>query len=754
MKTWNAIVCQAMHSFILSKIMIYLCKEEVIFLKELLSPAGNMECLKAAVLNGADAVYLGGKSFGARAYAGNFSDEEMIEAVRYAHLYGVKIYVTVNTIIYNNEVHELMEYIKYLYSIGVDALIMQDIGMISLVRRVFPNMEIHASTQCHNHNNDGIRLLKELGVTRIVLDREMSLEEIENIDVDIEKEVFIHGALCNCYSGCCLFSFMNGGRSGNRGECTQSCRLPYKLIKNGEYVNSDSKYLLSTKELNTSYDFDKLMSSDIVSFKIEGRMKSPSYVGYVTRVYRRLMDNYGSKVLKSEEDNLKILFNRDFTSGYLFKDKVMNIESSNHKGLEIGKVIDVNDKKIKVKLYSDLYQEDGIRLKYCNKGMMANFIYNEKGLLISKATKGDVIYLDNRVGLKDRDILVKTSSNYLDKEIITSSIKKILINIDIKLIDEFLDITFTDNMNNIVSDKIKVEPPVKRGTTNEEIKEKITKLGNTPFVCNNINIDIDGDIFVNMKDINNIRRLLCDKLITTRSNTKRDIIINKYSLDYNKEDDYNTEISILARNKEQVQAGIDMNIDRIYVDSELYDIYKDNDKIYLRLERVNNNYNYDSKNILATEIGAIYKYRDSNLISDYYLNVVNNYSIKFLLDNGVKRVTLSPEVNYNYLDDYILDKVELIIYGTIENMITKSCPIKELGICPCKKEDIYYLEDINKNRYRVFHNNCLTHIMHYKKINYIDNISYYKNLGIRSYRLELLDESYEEVIRLINEIRK
>lgn len=407
-------------------------------MKELLSPAGNMECLKAAVLNGADAVYLGGKSFGARAYAGNFSDEEMIDAVRYAHLYGVKIYVTVNTIIYNNEVHELMEYIKYLYSIGVDALIMQDIGMISLVRSVLPNMEIHASTQCHNHNNDGIRLLKKLGVTRIVLDREMSLEEIENIDVDIEKEVFIHGALCNCYSGCCLFSFMNGGRSGNRGECTQSCRLPYKLIKNGEYVNSDSKYLLSTKELNTSYDFDKLMSSDIVSFKIEGRMKSPSYVGYVTRVYRRLMDNYGSKVLKSEEDNLKILFNRDFTSGYLFKDKVMNIESSNHRGLDIGKVIDVNDKKIKVKLYSDLYQEDGIRFKYCNKGMMANFIYNEKGLLINKGNVGDIIYLDNKINLKDKDILVKTSSNYLDKEIITSSIKKILINIDIKLIDDFL----------------------------------------------------------------------------------------------------------------------------------------------------------------------------------------------------------------------------------------------------------------------------------------------------------------------------
>ena len=723
-------------------------------MKELLSPAGNMECLKAAVNNGADAIYLGGKTFGARAYAGNFSNEELKEAVNYAHLYGVKIYITVNTIIYNTEVDELIKYIEYLYKIGVDALIMQDIGMISLVRKVFPNMEVHASTQCHNHNNEGIKLLKELGVTRIVLDREMSLEEIENIDVDIEKEVFIHGALCNCYSGCCLFSFMNGGRSGNRGECTQVCRLPFKLIKNGEYVNNDSKYLLSTKELNTINNFNKLLDSNIVSFKIEGRMKSPSYVGYVTRIYRKLIDSYSNRISNKEEDNLKILFNREFTNGYLFKDKVMNIESSNHRGLDIGKVIDVNKKKIKIKLDKELYQEDGIRFKNSNKGMIANFIYNEKGLLIKKGNVGDIIYLDNKINLKDKDILVKTSSSYLDKEIITSSIKKILINIDIKLIDEFLDITFSDNMNNIVSDKVKVEPPVKRGTNNEEIKEKITKLGNTPFVCNNINIDIDRDIFVNMKDINNIRRLLCDKLITTRSSIKRDIIINKYSLDYNKEDDYNTEISILARNKEQVQAGIDMNIDRIYVDSELYDIYKDNDKIYLRLERVNNNYNYDSKNILATEIGAIYKYRDSNLISDYYLNVVNNYSIKFLLDNDVKRVTLSPEVNYNYLDDYILDKVELIIYGTIENMITKSCPIKELKINTKKKEDIYYLEDINKNRYRVLHNNCLTHIMHYKKINYIDNISYYKNLGIRSYRLELLDESYEEVIRLIDEIRK
>ena len=304
------------------------------------------------------------------------------------------------------------------------------------------------------------------------------------------------------------------------------------------------------------------------------------------------------------------------------------------------------------------------------------------------------------------------------------------------------------------NDKVLIDTPLTRSTTNEEIKTKLTKLGNTPFICNSINIDINKNIFVNMKELNNIRRTLSTKLIDIRTNINRNITINEYKLDYKKEDNYNIEISILARTKEQLQAGLDKNIDRIYVNQELYTKYKDNNKVYLRLERVNNNYNYNSNNILATELGAIYKYSNTNLVSDYYLNVVNNYSIKYLLDKGVKRVTLSPEVDYNNLDDYLLDKVELIIYGTLEDMVTKSCPIKELNSCPCHKEDIYYLEDINKNKYRILHNNCLTHIMHCKKINYLDKLDYYKSIKVRSFRLELLDENYQEVINLIDKIRK
>ena len=728
-------------------------------MKELLSPVGNKECLYAAINNGADAIYLAGTNFGARKYAKNFTNEELKEAVDYAHLYGVKVYVTVNTIIYEEEIEELLKYVDYLYQIGVDALIMQDIGMISLVRQKYPNLEIHASTQMHNHNNEGITLLKELGIKKVVLDRELSLEEIKKINVDIEKEVFIHGALCNSYSGCCLFSSMNGGRSGNRGECVQSCRLPYKLIKNNSYINTKNKYLLSTKELNTIDNFDKLLNSDITSFKIEGRMKSPAYVGYVTRIYRKLIDNYKNNskqiVNQKEENNLKILFNRNFTSGYLFSDKVMNTFTSNHQGLEIGKVLEVNSKKIKIKLYNDLYQEDGIRFKNSNLGMIVNFIYNEKKLLINKASTGDIIYLDNKINLKDKDILIKTSSNYLDKEILSKEEKKILININVLLKDNYLEISFSDIDGNIVKDKLPVDTPINRSTTNNEIIEKLSKLGNTPFTINNINIDINKNIFVNMKDLNNIRRVLVDKLIIERTKVKRDIIINNVKLNYHNKEINNFEISVLARTKEQVKASIDMNIDRIYVDEDLYNIYKDNNKVYLRLPRVVNEYNYNSKNILATELGAIHKYKNSdiNLISDYYLNVVNNYSIKFLLDHNVKRVTLSPEINYDNLDNLIKDKVELLIYGKVELMLTKSCPIKEVNMCPCNKEDIYYLEDINKNKYRILHSNCLTHIMHYKNIDYLDKIDYYKSIGIKSFRLELLDEDYNTVIKLINTIK-
>ena len=341
---------------------------------ELLSPAGDMETLKYAIHNGADAVYIGGKNFGARKFARNFTNEELISAFNYARLYGVKIYVTVNTIIFNDEVEEFLKYVEFLYENGVDALIMQDIGMIYYVKKCFQNLEVHASTQCHNHNDEGLKLMESLGVSRVVLDREMSLEDINKLDVPIEKEIFIHGALCVSYSGCCLFSSLNGNRSGNRGECVGACRLPYKLICNDKNIVTDGDYLLSTRELNTTKRLKEILDSKVDSLKIEGRMKSAFYVGFITHIYRMLIDKYylGCEVKISDEDYLKIakLFNRKFTEGYLFHDNIINIKSANHQGVRLGKTIYIDKKKIKIKLEDYINQEDAIRFSNSNLGMV------------------------------------------------------------------------------------------------------------------------------------------------------------------------------------------------------------------------------------------------------------------------------------------------------------------------------------------------------------------------------------------------
>ncbi len=278
-------------------------------LPELLAPAGSEEALYAAVAAGADAVYLGGKAFGARAFAANFSEEELKRAVAYCHLHGVRLYVTVNTLVYERELPAWLEFCRSLYRMGVDALIVTDLGGISLLRRYLPDMELHASTQMGIHNSGGVAACESLGLSRAVVARECSLSDIRSMveKAPLEIEVFLHGALCVCHSGQCLFSSLVGGRSGNRGECAQPCRLPY---------NGEGKYPLSLKDLSLAGHMCDLIDSGVASLKIEGRMKSPDYVYGVTRIYRRLLDEKRNAT-EAEERELSALFSRDgFTDGY------------------------------------------------------------------------------------------------------------------------------------------------------------------------------------------------------------------------------------------------------------------------------------------------------------------------------------------------------------------------------------------------------------------------------------------------------
>lgn len=732
--------------------------------KELLSPAGDFETLKQAIHNGCDAVYLGGKRFGARKFASNFDDIEMVKAIKYCHLYGVKIYVTVNTIIYENEVKDCLDYLTFLHKNGVDAVIMQDMGMITLTRKVLPNLDIHVSTQAHTHNNNQIKLLENLGVTRVVVAREMSLDEIKKLDTSLEIEAFIHGALCVCYSGECLFSKLLLNRSGNRGECAGICRLPFTLTEDSKKVDTEGKYLLSPRELNTTSHIKELLESNITSFKIEGRMKSPTTIGFITRLYRMLIDHYqrGEDVTLTEEEQekLMLLFNRGFTEGYLFNKSgkdLMNITSPNHIGIPIGKVVDVNKKRIRIQLFKELSQGDGIRFQKEEKGMIVNFIYDKNDKLISKGNIGDTIEIDNKLAITLKDTVLKTVDTKLLKKLENYQEKKIPISIKASASlgnDFYLEIS--DFIHNVKLSSNIILEATGSGTSKERILEQLTKLGDTPFVVEKCDIDISFSIFVPISKLNELRREAISKLIEIRENTKKEVVVEK-PLSLEKEvTDEKIQFMTLVRTEEQLIACIPFS-DTIYVtDKNLYEKYKDRGNVYLRLDRVMNFFpEYQNEKLLIGETGSI-QYQSNNMVhSDYYLNVVNSYHVSYLRKLGVSSITLSIE---NTCDDIkrLIDNagnkgIQVLVYGRLEAMIMKYCPLKMLvnkdkSVCNvCRNGKKYELVDRNQAHYPLVQEKELTHIFYHQVYSLESSLLELKKMGIKEYRFEFFDENGSQV---------
>lgn len=713
---------------------------------ELLSPAGNMEALKAAIHNGADAVYISGKKFGARKFAQNFDFKELIEAINYAHLYDVKVYVTVNTIIYESEVEECLNYLNFLYERGVDAVIMQDMGMISLTIKNIPGLEIHVSTQANTCNDEALQLYKSMGIKRVVLARELSLDDINNLQTKIDKEIFIHGALCVCYSGCCLLSSFEGGRSGNRGECAGPCRLPYQLIKKKNQIK-DWSYLLSTKELNTSKQITRILDSNVQSLKIEGRMKSPEYVGFVTKMYRELIDNHYTK---NSENDLKKLFNREFTEGYLFNQKneeLMNPKTPNHVGIAVGKVLDVN-KKIKIKLTDELSQNDGIRFAESHKGMIINRLYNAQGLLINKAKKNEIVFVDNKINLKTLDHVRKTTDYQLINQLKNYQMKKIPVTFEVRaFIDEPLTITIDDGKRKIKQNGNLISQARTMATTNENIYNQLSKLGNTPFICENIYINGDKNIFISLRELNEIRRKLIENLTNERIKINRQK--NKIELTYAPQiTDSKITLSALVSNEKQLQAIID-KVDNIYVDDyQLYKKYRSN-KIFFKLNRTAKKLgNLHGENLLLSELGGVYKYsKDNYCYSDYTLNVVNGYTTDFLAAHNIKKVTISPETSIEQIRELVShnNNIEVIIYGTIELMVINQQMVGN--------DDQYFLRNKRNELFPIINKNNQTYIMLPRKINLFDQISTLKDMGIRNFRIDFFDEDPEEILSILNKIK-
>ena len=333
---------------------------------ELLSPAGNREALTAAVSCGADAVYLGYTAFGARSYAGNFDAEQLKEAVEYAHERGKKIFTTVNTLVKQCEVDDLCDVLELLCRVGVDAAIVQDLGVVRIARERFPELTLHASTQMTVNNAQGAKLLGDLGLTRVVPARECLLAELKKMaDTGVEIEAFAHGALCVAVSGQCLFSSMIGGRSGNRGRCAQPCRLPYQLD------DGTSGYLLSTRDLMLIDKIPQMRDAGVYSFKLEGRMKRPEYVGVITRAYREALDAAEAHVPYHPSEktirDLKQVFNRGgFTEGYVMNRSnaaLMSWERPNHWGIRVGRIMSQRGPLAKVLLEEGLHDGDGLQVR-------------------------------------------------------------------------------------------------------------------------------------------------------------------------------------------------------------------------------------------------------------------------------------------------------------------------------------------------------------------------------------------------------
>jgi len=704
---------------------------------ELLAPAGNMNSLKAAVMAGCDAVYLGGISYGARAFSKNFDNDEIVEAINYCHLYGVKVYVTVNTLIYENEVDSFLEYIEFLHKNNVDAVIIQDFGMFDLVRKTFPNLELHASTQMHIHNLDGTQLMESLGMKRVVLARETSIDEIKYIkeNSNVELEVFVHGALCISYSGQCLMSSLIGGRSGNRGACAGSCRLKYDVIDNNGKKLNKGMYPLSTKDLNSLEHIGELIDAGISSFKIEGRMKSPEYVYMVVSLYRMAIDSYyRDGFVKINEDDLvklKKIFNRDYTKGFLFNtlnNDLINGYRPNHMGVPVGKIIDYKKGIAKIKLSDNISFGSGLRVidKKNDVGISVNEMYvNNK--LVKKAVAGDIVSIKVNSDVCVGDTVVITMDKEISDEIaniVSENRRKVMINGNFYgHVGEKSKLIISDGVNQVCVYGNIVDKSMNRPVDKDTILDKLNKLGDTVYKFNEIDIDIDDNIFIPIKEINELRRDAVSKLNECRL----------YNIEFKKEKYY---IDVPNFNKERLVTcliGDNKKLDRKY---DIVYSYQDIDGTVKKLPRVIHNYMDTNKVMMVGEIGAFNKYK--NVDTDFSLNVVNSYTVAFLHSLGARKITLSYELNDNQIKDIINNyhnrygkhpNLELIVSGYEEVMISK------FSLNKYYNNDNLYLRDMFSNRYKIINRDNLMYIYNYKKRDCF-NTKYY-DMGINSLRINM-----------------
>ena len=724
---------------------------------ELLTPAGNMECLHAAVKAGADAVYLGAGHFNARRGADNFSLENLAEACDYAHLRGVKIYLTLNTVVLPSELPDALELARQAYRCGVDAFIVQDIGISIELSRIMPDVEVHVSTQMNIHDEDGLRAAAALGATRVTLARELSLAEIARLhelaeELGIELESFAHGALCVCYSGQCFMSSLVGGRSANRGRCAQACRLPYELHNRALHKTLDApgEHLLSPKDLCTANLIPELLHAGVASLKIEGRMKSPEYVQAVVGVYRAVIDRVEAAIdrdgidsvvasdapeLRASEEEMNVLseaFSRGFTTAYLKGkrgNEIMSYGRPNNRGVFVGRVAKVREGLVFVDPETELHVGDLIEF-WTNRG---HFVHTIGEFKTDRA--GRVFFpVERAVGKGDRVFRVRNAeAAFVDDDKLPSV--AVCARAELRIGQPAL-LTFTVAAGDasVTVEGPEVEAARTKAITEEEVREHIDRMGTTPFYLSSLEIDLDEGVGMGFSMLHKLRARAAEelqetilahyharKLERTPSRAFAPVVRKGWC-----------KVAALATNPACARAAKRAGADLIYVPaanyrrgeaviagqlsdtaeqagypkqcipvlptvSQMFDEEKRNG--FDTWKRVK-----ADKPVMVENLGQLLHATEMGAAPEVgpHIPVTNKLDLQAMADLGAQRVWLSPElslVQIEELGDMAPMPLGLTIMGQTELMVTEHCLLMSQGPCNQKctecarRKSPHYLKD-------------------------------------------------------------
>lgn len=790
---------------------------------ELLAPAGDWDCLRAAVANGADAVYFGMPRFNARMRADNFRNEELPEVVAFLHSHGVKAYVALNVLIFTEELPDAVAELQLLYSSGVDAVIIQDVGLAEIARRMFPDLRVHASTQMTITSPEGVRFAESLGVRQVVLARELSLRELEKFPSILPLEVFVHGALCVAYSGQCLTSEALGRRSANRGECAQACRMPYELIVDGALRDlGDRKYLLSPQDLAAVREIPDLIARGVVSFKIEGRLKAPEYVAAVTAVYRKAIDaalaGQDPGPTPDDQYRLEMTFSRGLFSGWIHgvnHQELVGARFGKKRGAYIGRVsltaqdhVGIDSPAVPLKPGDGVVFDTGGDTDHEQGGrifeLRGNNLFFEHGKLdFSAIPPGTRVW--------------KTDDPALNRELRKSYAGKIspqrekMPSLDfvvsgkagMPLVLECRGITL---QSGITLDLARTRP-----LTDESLRAQLGKLGDTPFVLGEVRNELEGDVILPLAELNRLRREMILRL--SHRDRPPEVALESILLEASRRSDDPVAwascpcdeiekdmgrmpmpqnifdpasgvptLTVLCRSMEQLGAAMESGITTVAADFEDIRRYKDavslvrtvgGAQIFLATPRIQKAgeegffkliENAAPDGVLIRNVGGISYFSGSTLrrIGDFSLNVANPVTAAVFHRIGIEKITISHDLN----STQILSLLEQAPPEWFELTIHHYMPMFHMEHCvfaaflsdgtdhtncgrPCDVHRVHLRDRVGMEHPLRADVGCRNTLFHAVPQSGAGFFREFHEAGLRHYRIELLEETAEDAVRII-----